>query len=80
MYFTQMAKTRVFVGTTLPLNDSKQLSPVSNQVLDKSGMRIQRNCPKNLFLAKNGQKLQNFTIFGQNLENENFFKNLLGFF
>ena len=32
------------------------------------------------FLAKNGQKWQKLAIFGQNLENENFFKNPLGTF
>ena len=34
------AKTRIFLDTTLPLNDSKQLSQVSDQVLDKSDVRM----------------------------------------
>ena len=40
------AKTRIFPDTTLPLDDKKQLSPVSDQVLDKSDVRIRRKCPK----------------------------------
>ena len=40
------AKTRIFLDTTLPLNDSKQLSQVSDQVLDKSDVWIRRKCPK----------------------------------
>ena len=36
----ETAKTRIFPDTTLPLNDSKQLSQVSDQVLDKSDVRI----------------------------------------
>ena len=40
------AKTRIFLDTTLTLYDSKQLSQVSDQVLDKSDVRIQRKCPK----------------------------------
>ena len=42
----KMAKTRIFLDTTLPKNDSKQLSQVSDQVLDKSDVRIRRKCPK----------------------------------
>ena len=38
--------TRIFLDTTLPFNDSKQLSQVSDQVLDKSDVRIRRKCPK----------------------------------
>ena len=68
-----MAKTRIFLDTTLPLNDSKQLSQVSDQVLDKSDVRI-RNVQKLDFLAKNGQKWQKLAVFGQNLENEIFFQ------
>ena len=69
------AKTRIFLDTTLPLNDSKQLSQVSDQVLDKSDVRIRRKCPNvHDFLAKNGQKWLKLAIFGQNLENENFFQ------
>ena len=74
------AKTRIFLATPLPLNDSKQLSQVSDQVLDQSDLRIRRKCPKTLFLAKNGQKWQKLAGFDQNLENENFFKNPLGTF
>ena len=40
------AKARIFPDTTLPLDDSKQLSQVSDQVLDKSDVRIRRKCPK----------------------------------
>ena len=61
-------KTRIFPDTTLPFDDSKQLFQVSDQVLDKSDMRIWRKCPKTYFLAKN------LAVFGQNLENENFFQ------
>ena len=68
------AKTRIFLDTTLPLNDSKQLSQISDQVLDKSDERIRRKCKKTDFLAKNGQKWQKLAVFGQNLENENFFQ------
>ena len=50
-----MAKTRIFLDTTLPFNDSKQLSQVSDQVLDKSDVRIRRKCPKTWFLSKNGK-------------------------
>ena len=42
----QTAKTRIFLDTTLPLDDSKQLSQVSDQVLDKSDVRIRRKCAK----------------------------------
>ena len=38
----KMAKTRIFPDTTLPFEDSKQLSPVAGQGLDKSGVR---KCP-----------------------------------
>ena len=38
--------TRIFLDTTLPFNDSKQLSQVSDQVLDKSDVRIRRKYPK----------------------------------
>ena len=61
MYFwpkmAKTAKTRIFPDTTLPLDDTKQLSPVSDQVLDKSDVRIRRKCPKTWFLSKNGQIL-----------------------
>ena len=50
MYFdpkmAKTAKTRIFLDTTLPFDDSKQLSQVSDQVIDKSDVRIQRKCPK----------------------------------
>ena len=51
------AKTRIFPDTTLPFDDSKQLSQVSDQVLDKSDMRFRRKCPKSLFLSKKRQIL-----------------------
>ena len=38
--------TRIFLDTTLPFDDSKQLSQVSDQVLDKSDVRIRTKCPK----------------------------------
>ena len=60
-----MAKTRIFLDTTLPLNDSEQLSQVSDQALDKSDVKIQRKCPKTWFFAKNGQKWLKLVIFGQ---------------
>ena len=41
-------KTRIFLDTTLPFDDSKQLSQVSDQVLDKSDVRFRGKCPKNL--------------------------------
>ena len=40
------AKTRIFPDTTLTFDDSKQLSPVSDQVLDKSDVQFRRKCPK----------------------------------
>ena len=49
--------TRTFLDTTLPFDDSKQLPQVSDQVLDKSDVRIRRKCPKTRFLSKNGQIL-----------------------
>ena len=64
-----MAKTIIFLDTTPTLNDSKQLSKVSDQVLDKSDVQIQRKCLKTWFF---GQKWQKLIIFGQNLKNENF--------
>ena len=51
------AKTRNFPDITLPLDDSKQMSPDSNQVLDKSDVRFRRKCPKTSFLSKNDQNL-----------------------
>ena len=39
-------KKRNFPDTTLPFDDSKQLSPVSDQVSDKSDVRFRRKCPK----------------------------------
>ena len=64
----KMAKTRIFPDTTLPFDDSKELSPVSDQVLDKSDVQIRRKCRKPDFFAKNGQKWQKLVVFGQNLE------------
>ena len=62
------AKTRIFLDTTLPLNDSKQLSQVSDQVLDKSDERIQRNCQKIRFLDIFFETAhQIFLKLGQNL-------------
>ena len=43
------AKTRIFPDKTLPVNDSKQLSPVSDQVFNKSGVRFRKKMSKNLF-------------------------------
>ena len=61
MYFlpkkAKKAKNRKFPDKKLPFDDSKQLSPVSVQVLDKSDVRFQRKCPKTWFLSKNGQIL-----------------------
>ena len=51
------AKTRIFLDTTLPFDDSKHLSPVSDQVLDKSDVWFRRKCPKTWFLSENGQIL-----------------------
>ena len=51
------AKTRIFLDTKLPLDDTKQLSPVSGQVLDKSDVRIRRKSAKTWFLSNNGQIL-----------------------
>ena len=51
------AKTRIFPDTTLPLDDTKQLSTVSEKVLDKSDAQFQRKCPKTWFLSENGQIL-----------------------
>ena len=61
IYFDQKmartAKTRIFPDTTLSFDDSKQLSPVSDKVLDKSDERFRRKCPKTSFSSKNGQIL-----------------------
>ena len=55
MYFwpkmVKTAKTRIFLDTTLPFDDSKQLSQVSDQVLDKSDVWIRRKCPKTWFFG-----------------------------
>ena len=40
-----------FTDTTLPFDDSKQLSQVSDQVLDKSDVWIRRKCPKTWFFC-----------------------------
>ena len=37
---TKTAKTRIFPDTTLPFDNSKQLFPVSDQVLDSKAMLI----------------------------------------
>ena len=44
--------TRIFLDTTLQFDDSKQLSQVSDQVLDKSDVLIRKKCPKPDFWAK----------------------------
>ena len=49
------AKNREFPDKTLPFNDSKQLSPVSDQVLDKSAVQFRIKWPKAYFWSKNGQ-------------------------
>ena len=50
MYFdpkmAKAAETRIFPNKTLPFNDSKQLSPVSDQFLDKSDVQFGGKCPK----------------------------------
>ena len=68
------AKTRIFLDTTLPFDDSKLLSQVSDQVLDKMMCGFEENVQKPDLFAKNGQKWQKLAVFGQNLENENFFQ------
>ena len=59
MYFdpkmAKTAKTRIFPDTTLSFDDSKQLSPASDKVLDKSDERFGRKCLKTSFSSKNGQ-------------------------
>ena len=66
------AKTRIFPDTTLPFDDSRQLSPVGDKVLDKSDVRFRRKCPKTWFLRENGQILHQKRVqkwpwfFGQN--------------
>ena len=47
-----MAKTKIYLDTTLPFNDSKQLSQVSDQVLDKSDNALEENVQKPDFWAK----------------------------
>ena len=58
MYFwpknDRTAKTRIFPDTTLPVNDSKQLSLVSDQVLDKSDIFEQK---LSIFGPKKGPKM-----------------------
>ena len=51
------AKTRIFPDTTLPFDDSKQLTPVSDQALDKSDMWFEENIQKPDFFSENGQIL-----------------------
>ena len=55
--WTKRQKTRIFLDTTLAFDDSNQLSPVSDQVLDKSDVRIRRKCPNTRFLSENCQIL-----------------------
>ena len=68
------AKTRIFPDKTLPFDDPKQLSPDSNQVLDKSDVRFRRKCPNTWFFSENGQILdQKGPKNGPNFcQNENF--------
>ena len=70
------AKTRSSHDTTLQLNDSKQLFPVLEQVLDKSDVGIQENVQKPDFFVKMG-KNGKIGHFGQNLKNGNFFQKSL---
>ena len=58
------AKTRIFPDTTQQFSDSKQLSPDSDQVLDKSDARFRRKCPKKTIFRLKIAKI---------LENKNFF-------
>ena len=51
------AKTRIFPDRTLPFDDSKQLSPDSDQVLNKSDEQFRRKCLKTCFFIKNGHIL-----------------------
>ena len=51
------AKTRIFPDTTMPFDDSKQLSPVSDQVLNKSDERFRKKMSENLIFE---QKWPNF--------------------
>ena len=50
MYFWpkngQNGQNKNFSDTTLAFDDSNQLSPASDQVLDKSDVQIRRKCPK----------------------------------
>ena len=46
------AKIRIFPDTKLPFDDSKQFSPVSDQVLDKSDEQFRKNVRKRDFQAK----------------------------
>ena len=46
------AKTRIFLDTRLPFDKSKQLSQVSDQVLDKSDVLFKENDQKLIFEQK----------------------------
>ena len=75
------AKSRIFLDTTLAFDDSKQLSQVSDQVLDKSDVWIRRKMSKNLIfwlkMAKNGK---NWPFLAKNGQTRIVFKNPLGTF
>ena len=59
MYFLpKNDQNKNFPDTTLLIKDSKQLFPYSDQVLNKSDVQFRRK----------------LAIFGQNLENDHFFK------
>ena len=65
MYFLpKNDQNKNFPDTTLLINDSKQLFPYSDQVLNKSDVQFRRK----------------LAIFGQNLENDHFFQNPLATF
>ena len=68
MYFdpkkAKKAKNRKFPDKTLPFDDSKQLSPVSDQVLDKSGAKKDKKRVQKCHRFLLEQKLS-LTIFRQ---------------
>ena len=53
VFLTQNGLNKIFPDPTLSLKSSKQLFPVSDQVLDKSDVLIRKNVQKPEFLAKN---------------------------
>ena len=62
-----------FLDTTLTLNDSKQLSQVSDQVLDKSDVRIRRKWPKMAKIGHFWPKSQKREFFSK-IQLEHFFR------